>query len=150
MLTNQKLSEGITICDVFAPISQGAGTVTTPNWIAVGTFDRFMALIEAGVMQASSTIDAKIRQATSSGGAGAKDVTGKAITQVTQAGSGSGTVSVINFSGGDLDSANGFNYVQVSITVGAAATLLAAKLLALPSYEPADQFNATAVTQIVG
>ena len=150
MLTNQKLSEGITICDVFAPISQAAATVTTPNWIAVGTYDRFLALIETGVMQASSTVDAKIRQATSSGGAGAKDVTGKAIAQVQQAASGSGTVSAINFSSGDLDAANGFNYVQVSITVGTAATLLAAKLIGLPSYETADQFNAAAVLQIVG
>jgi hypothetical protein len=124
----------LAIVDYFAPISQGAGTVTTPNWIKVGqpgkpTAYQFMALIQAGVMSASATLNAKIRQATDASGAGAKDVTGKAIAQMSQAGGNSGQIATIDVRAQDLDSANNFNFIQVSATVGTAAILLAIALL---------------------
>jgi len=150
MLVNQKMSEGLTIADALAPASQAAGTVATPNWIPVLVYRRMMALIQTGVLGASATLDAKLRQATDSSGTGAKDITGKAITQIVKA-SGDNKIATIDLNvDTDLDSANGFAYVQVSLTIGTAASIVGAYLFGLPGYEPATAYNAAAVVQNAG
>lgn len=132
---NEKPSEGLAVLATIDPISQGAGTVTT-GWVDQSLFFAVMALIQTGVLGASATVDAKIQQATSSGGAGAKDVTGKAITQIVKA-SGDNKQALINLKEADLDTEGGFRYVRLSITVGNAASLISATLFgALPRYQP--------------
>lgn len=150
MLLNQKISEGMTLADRLAAASQAAGTVTTPNWIAVQVYRRMMAKIETGVLGASATVDAKIRQAQDSSGTNPKDVTGKALTQIVKA-SGDNKIALINLNvDSDLDTTNGYGWVQVSVTVGTAASIVSAELWGLPGYETADQFNSASVVQIVG
>lgn len=150
MLLNQKISEGLALADFLASASVGVSTVTTPTWVNVNVYQRMLFLIETGVLGASATVDAKVRQATDSGGTGAKDVTGRAITQIVKA-SGDNKRAMINLNiDTDLDTTNGFSFVQLSITVGTAASIVGAEVLGLPSYEPADQFNSANVVQIVG
>ena len=150
MNTNIKGSELTAVLAEVQPISQGAGTVTT-SWINISQFYSLLAIISTGIMGASGTVDAKLQQATSAAGAGAKDVTGKAITQLQQAASGSNVHALINLRGQELDTNGGFNYVRLSITVGTAASLIAAKLLGLnPVYMPASANNDAAVVQVVG
>jgi hypothetical protein len=149
MLPNTKLSEQVSVLDVFAPVSQAAATVNTPNWIYVGNLQQLQALIHAGVLGASATLDAKVRQAQDSSGTGAKDITGKAITQLTQAGSGSGKLATIDFRPQDLDTNNGFCYVQISMTVGVAASLISAELVGSARFEAATAYDAAAVAQRV-
>ena len=133
--TNEKPSEGLAVLATIDPISQGAGTVTT-GWVDQSQFLAVMALIQTGVLGASATVDAKIQQATSSAGAGAKDVTGKAITQIVKA-SGDNKQALISLKEADLDTEGGFRYVRLSITVGTAASLISATLFgALPRYQP--------------
>lgn len=148
MLFNQKVSEGLALVDVFDPVSQAAATITTPTWIPVANYHRFMAKIATGVMQATSTVDAKVRQAQDAAGTGAKDITGKAITQLLAAASSNKQV-LINFMADDLDQANGFGFVQVSLTVAVAASIVGIDLYALPRFETADQFNKASVAQII-
>ena len=131
---NEKPSEGLAVLATIDPISQGAGTVTT-GWVDHSLYLALMAVIQTGVLGASATVDAKLQQATSSGGAGAKDVTGKAITQIVKA-SGDNKQALINLKEADLDTEGGFRYVRLSITVGTAASLIAATLYgALPKYQ---------------
>lgn len=133
--TNEKPSEGLAVLATIDPISQGVGTVTT-GWVDQSQFLAVMALIQTGVLGASATVDAKIQQATSSAGAGAKDVTGKAITQIVKA-SGDNKQALISLKEADLDTEGGFRYVRLSITVGTAASLISATLFgALPRYQP--------------
>jgi hypothetical protein len=151
---NAKLNEILAILDFLAPASQAAGTVTTPNWIYVGNgADQFQYELDVGVMSASSTVNASINQATSSGGAGSKAITGKAIAQLTQAGGNSGTISTIDFRGQDLDTNNGFCYVQLSIVVATAASILAATLRGSGRFEAVNAaiagINSAAVLQQV-
>jgi hypothetical protein len=120
-------SQRASVVGVIAPIS--ASSVQTSGWVDATTFFNYLAIISTGVMQATGTVDAKIQQATSSGGAGAKDVTGKAITQITQAASGSGTQQLINVRAEDLDLNNGFKWIRVSVTPATAASLISATLL---------------------
>ncbi len=67
------------------PEAQGAATVTS-DWVDASLFHQFMAILQTGVMAATSTVDLKVRQATDSSGTGVKDITGKSITQLTAAG----------------------------------------------------------------
>ena len=153
--TNAKLNELLAILDYLAPASQAAGTVTTPNWIFVGNLaDQFQYQIDVGVMSASSTIAAQVMQATSNAGAGAKVVTGKALVGLTQTPTNnSATISTIDFRGQDLDTNNGFDYVQLSIVVATAASFLGARLLASGRFEPVAyagaSLNSAAVLQQV-
>ena len=149
MFPNAKGSELISVLATVDPVSQGAGTVTT-GWVFAGNHHNLMALLQTGTMSASSTLDAKLQQAMDSSGTSAKDIMGKAITQITQAGSGSNKQAIINLRTDDLDLLNGFSYVRLSITVAAAASLTAAQVLGVnPRFAPADGNNQAAVAQIV-
>ena len=89
-------------------------TVTTA-WIPVHNAQRLVAILRCGATDI--TVDAKLEQATSSGGAGAKDVTDSDITQLTASGGDDKTVG-IDLEVANLDTANGFCYVRLSATAG--------------------------------
>lgn len=147
MNTNEKISENVAIIGSIDPVSQSVGTVTSA-WVPVANVHQMMAVIGTGVLGTAATVDAKIQQATDASGTGAKDVTGKAITQIVKA-TGDNKQVIINFRGTDLDVANSFNYVRISLTVGAAASLVGAYLFSAPKFQPADAFNQAAVAQVV-
>jgi len=146
---NQKGSESIAVLATIDPVSQGAGTVST-GWVDQSVFFALMAVIQTGVLGASATVDAKLQQATDSGGTGAKDITGKAITQIVKA-SGDNKQAIINMKEADLDTEGGFRFVRLSITVGTAASLVGAALVGIISrYQPASTYNQAGVVQLVG
>lgn len=143
---NQKPSEGLALTATIDPVSQGAGTVST-GWIDQSVYLAMLAIISVGAFGASATVDAKLQQATDSGGTGVKDVTGKAITQLVAAG-GNNRQALINMKEADLDTEGGFRYVRLTVTVGTAATLIQAGLYgALPHYMPVA--NQAGVAQVV-
>ena len=146
---NQKISEGLAVLATYDPASVAASTVTT-GWVDQSVFFYVLALIQTGVLGASATVDAKLQQATDSSGTGAKDVTGKAITQIVKA-TGDNKQAMISMKEADLDTEGGFRYVRLSITVGVAASQLSAALIGgVPRYQPANAYNQAAVAQIVG
>lgn len=131
------------------PTSQSAGTQST-SWISAANYTNFLAVVQAGVLGASATLDAKIEQATDSSGTGAKDVTGKAITQLTKAGSDDSKQALIAFRQADLDIANDYTHVRLSVTVATAASLTAALLLGFGArYGVASGNDAASVDEIV-
>jgi hypothetical protein len=70
--------------------------------------------------------------------------------QFTQVGGGSAKQALLNLKPEDLDIANGYGFVRLSITVGVAASVVAAQIIGLnPRYADADAFNQAAVTQII-
>lgn len=148
MYTNAKLSELLSVLGTIDPVSPGVGSVVT-SWFPASNHERFMALIQTGVLGTSATVDAKLIQAKDSSGTGSKDVTGKAITQIVKA-SGDNKQALINLRAEELDINNGFTYVALSITVGAAASLVGGVVLGgTPRQYPASISNQAAVAQIV-
>lgn len=148
MYANSRISEQLALLGTIDPVSQGAGTVTT-GWISAADFERFVAVIQTGVLGASATVDAKLQQATNSSGGSAKDITSKAITQIVKA-SGDNKQAEINLRAEELDTANGFSYFRLSLTVGTAASLVAAQVRgAVPRHFPASALNAASVVQLV-
>lgn len=148
MNPNVKLSERIAVLATLDPASVAASTVLTA-WVPVANFHSIAALIQTGVLGASGTLDAKLRQATDSTGTGAKDVAGKAIVQILKA-AGDGKQAFIELRGEDLDVSNGFAFVALSVTVGVAASIFGAQLLgANARFLPASALNAATVVQII-
>lgn len=146
---NQKISEGLAVLATYDPASVAASTVVT-GWVDQSVFFFVLAILQTGVMGASGTIDAKLQQATDSGGTGAKDISGKAITQILKA-SGDNKQVMISMKEADLDTEGGFRFVRLSITVGTAASLLSAMLLGgVPRFQPASAYNQAGVVQIAG
>ena len=148
MFTNSKASEMLAILATIDPASQSAGSATT-GWVSVANHHGLLAVVQTGVLGTLATVDAKLQQATDSTGAGAKDVAGRAITQIVKA-TGDNKQALINLKPEDLDTVNGFGFVRVALTVGVAASISGAQLLGVnPRFAPADAGNQAAVVQVV-
>lgn len=142
-------SEQAAVVGVIDPDAYAAGTFTT-GWIAARNFNAFLAIIKAGDLGASATLDAKLEQASNASGTGAKDITGKAITQLTQAGTDSNKQALINLKPEELDLANGFTHFRLSMTIGTATSDAGGMVLGLHGrYGPASNNDVSSVDEIV-
>ena len=148
MFPNSKASEMLAVLATIDPATQAAGAVST-GWVSVANHLGFLALVQTGVLGTAATVDAKLQQALDSSGTGAKDITGKSITQIVKA-TGDNKQALVNLKPEELDTVNGFGFVRVTVTVAGAASLAAAQLLGVnPRYAPADAGNPAAVVQVV-
>ncbi len=123
---NLKPSQRVGVVGAINP--QSATTVQVSGWLDATAFHNFLGVIDTGAITATGLVDAKFQQATSNVGAGAKDVTGKAIVQLTAAAN-SNQQALINLKQEDLDINNGFKWIQLSITPSVAAALIAGNVL---------------------
>jgi len=145
-MPNIKPSDKVAIGAVLDPVSQAAATVNT-GWVSMQIAENLLAILQVGAFGASATVDAKLQQASDSSGTGAKDISGKAITQMVAAG-GNNKQVMLNVRSEELDVTNGFCFVRLQVTVGTAATLIAATLLQLDGrYQPIAQ--PASVTQTI-
>lgn len=148
---NMKGSEAVAVVGNIDPDAYAAGTVTA-GWIDASQFQRFMAIVQAGDLGSSATLDAKLEQATDSSGTGAKDISGTDITQLTQAGTDeSNSQAVINLDPhGDMDTANDFTHFRLSMTVGTATSDAGGTVVGMnPMHYPASDNDAATVAEIV-
>ncbi|MGE0724809.1 MAG: hypothetical protein AB7O45_10560 [Alphaproteobacteria bacterium] len=149
MHPNMKPSEQVALVGAVDPDNYSANPYSTP-WVDMSKFDRALAVVMVGTMESSSTVNAKIEQATTDGGT-PKDVTGKAIAALTQAGTDSDKQAVINLKADDLDVDNGYRFARLTVTVAAAASDMAALMLGFnPRHAPASDHDAATVDEIVG
>ena len=149
MFPNAKGSELFSVLATIDPASQAVGTTST-GWISAGNHHNLLALIQSGALGTNATLDAKLQQAQDASGTGAKDLTGKAITQLTQASNGANRQALINLRPEELDVNNDFAFVRLVVTVATAAANTSAQLLGVnPRLASADTANQAAVAQIV-
>ena len=147
---NTKGSEQFAILGGTGPINAAAGQSA---WVAVANFHRLLALIETGAGVAG-TLDAKLLQAQDATGTGAKLVAGangmpKTLTTIPP-GAASSIQALIDCSVDELDTNNGFAFVQLQVALGAVG-LVAAQLFGINArFDPASSLNAASVIQIVG
>jgi len=148
MFPNAKGSELLSVLATLDPASQAVGAASTA-WVPVANYFSFLAMVQTGVLGTSATVDAKVQQALDSSGMGAKDIGGKAITQIVKA-TGDNKQVLVNVKPEELDTVNGFGFVRVTVTVGVAASVTSAQLLGVnPRYAPADVGNQAAVVQVI-
>jgi len=149
MMPNALGSEQAAVVGVIDPDATAASTVTTA-WVDMALWEQLLAIVMAGTLGASATLNAKLQQAQDSSGTGAKDIAGKAITALTQAGTDSDKQALINLRAAELDIDGGFSFVQLSLTVAAATSDAGAVLLGMgPRYGPASDNDAASVDEIV-
>jgi hypothetical protein len=145
MSYNILASDRARIAGVIDPDAYSASTVTS-GWVSMATYNRIMAIVFAGTLGASATLDAKIEEATDGSGTGAQDLANKDITQLTQAGTDSDKQAIINVRADELSS--GYTHVRLSMTIGTAASDAGGVILGFEArYEPAT--DATSVDEIV-
>ena len=144
---NVKASEFLALLGSINPSSQAVGSLTT-GWISLANVRTILAIVATGTLGASATVDASLSQAQDATGTGAKAIAGKAITTIAGVG---GVQALINLQAHELDVNNGYQFVELTLTVGTAASEAAGFVLgASTRYEPASAFNQAGVTQIVG
>ena len=147
MWPSLKPSQRVALAGVINP--QSATTVKATGWVDVSQYENLLAVVNVGSISAGGTVDAKLRQAQDNTGTGVKDVAGFAITQLTQAGGNSNEQAMINLNAASLDTNNGFTFVELTITPGTAAAVIAGELWGFdPKIDPPTQ--PTAVVQTVG
>lgn len=119
--------EDMELLAVINPASYAAAQNTA--WVNVGKYAGVCALVCTGLIAATGTFDAEVRQAQDSSGTGAKDIgaaPGKAITQ--QIDTNDNRAFWINVRNQELDADNGFEHVRLELTPATAATLAQAYL----------------------
>ncbi len=116
--SNRALLVGVIDPDALTAAAHSTG------WVDLGLGHNVLATIAVGDLGTDATVNAKLEQATSSGGAGVKDITGKAITELTDIDSpnDANKQAVINCRSEELDVENDFAFVRLTITVGVATS----------------------------
>ena len=143
-----KLSEMLAILETYEPVSANGANINMVG-INMANFDRAVFILQTGVLGTNATVDFRLQQSTSVNGTYA-NISGKSITQLTQAGTDDNKQVVIEIKSDELDVSNAKMFVRGQIDVGAAASLVSAIVLGQPTrFEPASTFNQAAVDEIV-
>jgi len=148
-MANRMASEVVAVLGTIDPDVTVASTVVS-DYVDSADFESIMGIVMAGTLGTSATVDAKLRQATDSSGTGVKDITGAAITQLTDAGTDSDKQAIIELRPEDLDLDGGFQFVCLSITVAVATSDVAGIVLGVhPRVGPASDNDLASVDEIV-
>jgi hypothetical protein len=145
---NSLPSERAAVVGVIDPDAYAAGTYTT-GYIPLKNFRRFMAVITAGDFVATGVLNAKLIAYTDGAGTGAADITGAAITALTQAGTDDNKQAVINLNT-DALAGSAYTHFRLSMTLTTAGADAGAVVLGFdPLYGPGSDSDATTVDEIV-
>lgn len=148
-MTTQKPSDEVAVLATIDPDAYSANTYVS-DYASFEYFNEMLAIIKVGDIGSSGTVNAKLRQATSSTGAGVKDITSKAITALTSAGTDSDKQALINLRADELDLASGFSFACISVTTATASVDFDATLLGMkPKHGPASGHDLASVDEIV-
>lgn len=140
-----KGSETIALLTTVDPIS--SSTAVSSAWVSLAEVARILAVVQTGLIAATGTLNAKLEQATSGAGAGAKDITGKAITALAD--TGDNKQILINCRTEELDVAGGFAFVRLTITPAVAAALISGVIFGFDNrFQP--KAHAASVVETVG
>ena len=111
-----QLSNRIGINVALAPVSKSAGT-TTSSAIDLTGYSKAALVVTVGVIASSGTVNCKIQTSATSGGS-YSDLSGAAITQMTEAGGDSGSTVIVDF-----EIPNGKPHVKTVLTNATAAAV---------------------------
>lgn len=145
---NMLPSEAAAVVGVIDPDAYSNSTYYT-DYIPLKDFRRYMAIVMVGDLGSSATADAKLIAYTSGAGAGTTDITGAAVTQLTQAGTDSNKQVIINLNT-DVLAGTAFTHMRLSVTIGTAASDMSAIVLGFDARAlPASGSDLSTVDEIV-
>ncbi len=147
MGSEYKLSEYVAVVGVVDPDANTAAEYLTAA-IDMSKWESILAIVMAGDLGTNATVDAAFKASATSGGTYAA-ISGKAITQLTQAGTDkSNTQALIHLRAAEMPA--GKPWVKLSMTVGTATSDSGAIVLGKAAhYLPSSDNDIAAVTEIV-
>ena len=114
----ERFHERYKLVDVIHPIS--SSSAQDGSWKKVENTGEIVAIINTGAIASGSHVDAKMRQANTAGGGGAKDIANAKITRLTA--TDDNQCILISVHTKNLD--DGFLWVQLIITPAGTASLV--------------------------
>lgn len=145
---NSLPSERAAVVGVIDPDAYDTGTYLSA-FVPVSKFRRLQAIIMAGDLGTSATLNAKLQRADDASGTNPEDITGAAITALTQAGTDSNKQAIINYDT-QGEEGNAKKYIGISMTVGVATSDAGALLLGFDPFDaPASDADLSSVDEIV-
>lgn len=145
MNTNMLPSEAVAVVATVDPDVYTAAAYDT-DYVDMSKFDAIQAIVMAGTLGTNATLNFKLQSATAA--TGGADITGKAITALTEAGADSDKQAVINLRAEELP--EGHRYVKAVMTVGTATSDAGAIVLGFyPKNAPASDSDLASVDEIV-
>lgn len=125
--------------------SVGAGTHTS-SYVSLANYHRAILVANIGDMGTNATLDIHLRQATTTAAGTEKAITGKAITQLTQAGGDGDDIVCIELQTEELDVDGGYDCVAVRDIVADAAVEFGYILYGIvPRFAPTATTNWTEI-----
>lgn len=145
----RRFSDEWAVVATIDPDAYGTGDQTS-DVIDMQSFERIVVIVEAGTLGSSATLDAGVYYDTASNGSFTNLVTGKSITQLTQAGTDSDKQAIIEVTAAEVaQMATGARYARVTMSVGAASSDASLVVLGR-AYRYAPPTDLASVDEIVG
>lgn len=147
-MNNERLSENLAVVSCIDPDAYTAAAYNG-DVIDMKLYERVMFIVMAGTLGTNATVDWVLKGDTASDGSYSTTITGKSITQLTEAGTDSDKQVVIEVTAEEV-AAQGFRYIRETMTVGTATSdagsiAIAGRL----SYSPASEYDLASVDEIV-
>lgn len=145
---NERLSEGLAVVSCIDPDAYTAAAYTG-DVIDMQKYKRVMFIVMAGDLGSSATVDWVLKGDTASGGSYSTTITGKSITQLTQAGTDDNKQVIIEVTAEEV-AAQGYRYIRETLTVGTATSDAGSVALAFGfRNSPASDTDLSSVDEIV-
>ncbi len=146
---SEQLSQQLAVVATNDPDSYGAGA-NNGDAVDMSKWNRVLFVVMSGDLGASATLDCKL-QGSADGSSGWTDLSGKAITQLTQAGSDSDKQALIEITAEELHGYSAsYRYVRSVLTIGVAASEAAVVALGAGArFHPASDDDLASVDEIV-
>ena len=120
MASQGRISDNAVVVATIDPDAASANTYTS-DVIDMSLWDKVVFYVMMGVMATNSTADFTVKGDTASGGSFTTTITGKAITQFTEAGTDSGKQAVVEVTQAEVAAQN-FRYIRGALVIAAAAS----------------------------
>lgn len=140
----RKFANEWAIVDVIDPDVHTAATYLSAE-IDFSEWLELVAIVMAGTLGTNATVDAAFHTSATAGGSYAA-VSGKAITQLTEAGTDSDKQAIIHLR---PDEVGGKRYVKLSAAIGTATSDFGAIILGKPRYAPGTDQDDASVDEVV-
>lgn len=143
----ERLSEALGVVSCIDPDAYTAAAYNG-DVIDMSKYSRVLFLIQVGTMASTSTVDWLLKGDTASGGSFTTTITGKSITQLTEAGADSDKQVVVEVTAEEV-AAQGFRYIRETLTVATAASDAGTVAIGLVDTTPASALDLATVDEIL-
>ncbi len=142
----ERLSEQLAVVACIDPDAYGTGAQSS-DAIDMRYHRRVIFIVQVGTLGTNATVDFKVQECATSGGS-YSDLSGKSITQLTDAGTDDDKQAIVEVAAEEMGA--GMRYLKGVLTIGTAASDAGVIALAdCTRYHPASDYDLASVDEIV-